>query len=75
MKGARERGTLENEKTPIFGMIQRGGAVVVRMLENVQQTTIRPLIERFIAPGSRVYIDEYDIYHRLPEWGFNTISL
>jgi len=52
-------------------MIQRGGAVVVRMLENVQQATIRPLIERFIAPGTRVYTDEYDIYHRLPEWGFS----
>ena len=71
LKGARGRGTLENEKPPIFGMIQRGGAVVVRMLENVQQTTIRPLIERFIAPGSRVYTDEYDIDHRLPEWGFD----
>jgi len=52
-------------------MIQRGGAVVVRMLENVQQATIRPLIERFIALGTRVYTDEYDIYHRLPDWGFD----
>ena len=52
-------------------MIQRGGGIVVRMLENVQQATIRPLIERFIAPGTRVYTDEYDIYRRLPEWGFD----
>jgi len=62
---------LANEKPPIFGMIQRGGAVVVRMLENVQQVTIRPLIAQCIAPGTRVYTDEYDIYHRLPEWGFD----
>lgn len=41
------------------------------MLENVRQVTIRPLIERFIAPGTRVYTDEYDIYRRLPEWGFD----
>ena len=52
-------------------MIQRGGAVVIRMLENVKQITIQPLIEQFIAPGTRVYTDEYDIYHRLPEWGFD----
>ena len=57
MKGARGRGTLANEKPPIFGMIQRGGAVVVRMLENVQQTTIQPLIEQFITPGTRIYTD------------------
>ena len=48
-------------------MVQRGGAVVIRMLENVQQATIRPLIAQRIAPGTRVYTDEYDIYHRLPE--------
>src|SRR5512143_1817923 len=71
LKGARGRGTLETEKPPIFGMIQRGGAVVVRMLENVQQATIRPLIERGIAPGTHVHTDEYDIYHRLPEWRFD----
>ena len=64
-------GTLEKEKPPIFGMIQRGGAVGVRMLDNVQQATIRPLIERFIAPGTRVHTDEYDIYRRLTEWGFD----
>ena len=38
-------GTLAKEKPPIFGMIQRTGAVVIRMLENVQQTTIAPLIQ------------------------------
>jgi transposase len=52
-------------------MVQRGGAVVIRMLENVQQATIRPLIQRFIAPETRVYTDEYDIYNRLSEWGFD----
>ena len=31
------------EKPPIFGMIQRGGEVVIRMLENVQQRTIKPI--------------------------------
>jgi transposase-like protein len=50
-------------------MIQRGGKVVIRMLADVQQATIRSLICRFIAPGSTVYTDEYGIYHRLPVWG------
>ena len=35
LKGSRGRGTLEKEKPPIFGMIERGGQVVIRML--VQQ--------------------------------------
>ena len=50
LKGARGRGTLEKEKPPIFGMIQRGGAVVIRMLEKVQPATIRPLIQTLYRP-------------------------
>jgi hypothetical protein len=31
------------------------------MLANVQQVTIKPLIQAIIAPGTLVYTDEYDI--------------
>jgi transposase-like protein len=51
-------------------MFQRAGAVVIRMLENVQQVTIGPLIRRTIVEGSLVYTDEYDIYSRLEGWGY-----
>src|SRR5262249_27958723 len=70
LKGAPGRGTLEKEKPPIFGMIQRTGEVVIRMLANVRPVTIEPLIRTTIAPGSVIYTDEYDIYHRLDEWGY-----
>ena len=70
LKGERVRGTLAKEKPPIFGMSQRGGEVVIRMLEDVQQVTIKPLIDRMIAKGTLVYTDEYDIYGRLIEWGY-----
>src|SRR5690606_24154095 len=70
LKGSRGRGTLEKEKPPIFGMIQRTGEVVIRMLANVQQVTIGPIVRATIAPGTVVYTDEYDIYHRLSEWGY-----
>ena len=51
-------------------MIQRGGQVVMRMLSNVRQITIQPLIEKVIASGTTVFTDEYDIYARLPQWGY-----
>jgi transposase len=70
LKGERGRGTLAKEKPPILGMIQRTGAVVIRMLENVQQATIAPLIQQTITKGTVVYTDEYDIYSRLTEWGY-----
>jgi len=57
---------LEKDKPPILGLIQRGGEVVLRMLTNVQQATIKPVITAAIAPGILVHTDEYAIYARLP---------
>ena len=51
-------------------MIQRGGQIVIEMLADVKQRTIGPLIKRTISPGADVYTDEYDIYARLPQWGY-----
>jgi len=70
LKGARGRGTLEKEKPPIFGMIQRNGDVCIQMLANVQQNTIKPFIVETIAKGSLIYTDEYNIYNRLKSWGY-----
>lgn len=51
-------------------MIQRGGEVVITMLANVQQATIKPLIKSTIAPGSLIYTDEYAIYTPVVKWGY-----
>jgi len=56
-------------------MLQRDGEVVIRMLPNVQQATIKPVMTGIIAPGSLVYTDEYNIYDRLPEWGYEHKSV
>ena len=40
------------------------------MLPNVQQQTIKPIIESVVAKGTLIYTDEYDIYARLPKWGY-----
>jgi transposase-like protein len=57
---------LEKAKPQIFGMIERGGKVVIRMLANVQQA----IIEKTVAKGSNVYTDEYRIYAGLPGLGY-----
>ena len=64
------RGTQEKDKPPVLGLIQRGGQVVLQMLPNVQQATIKPVIQDAVAPGALVHTDEYDIYARLPTWGY-----
>ena len=42
-------------------MIQRNGEVVVKMLANVQQTTLKPSIQATVSAGTLIYTDEYDI--------------
>ena len=70
LKGARGRRTPEKEKPPVFGIIQQAGQVVIFILENVKQKTLKPLIESTIASRTQIYTDEYDIYSCLPQWGY-----
>jgi len=70
LKGAPGRSTLEKEKPPILGIIQRSGDVAIFMLPDVQRKTIEPILRSVIEPGSLVNTDEYVIYNRLPEWGY-----
>jgi hypothetical protein len=51
-------------------MIQRGCQVVIRILSDVKQRTIKPVITETITPGATVMTEEYDIYAKLPEWGY-----
>jgi transposase len=75
LQGPCGRGTLEKERPPVFGMMQRGGQVVIKLMANVQQKTIEPLIKAAIVPGTRVYTDEYSIYARLRSWGYGHKSV
>jgi transposase len=40
------------------------------MLPNVQQVTIKPVITKVVNAGASIFTDEYDIYARLPAWGY-----
>jgi transposase len=44
--------------------------VVLRMLANVRQKTIQPIIEATVAKDTLVHTDEYRTYARLPAWGY-----
>ena len=53
---------MAKEKPPILGLLQRGGEVVVRMLANVQQATIRPVGQlTAVLPG---IVEERREHHR-----------
>jgi len=53
------------DKTPVLGMIQRGGKLNAMVVPNTQQASIQPLIKQFVRPDSRLISDEWHGYRGL----------
>lgn len=70
LRGARGRGSLDKEKPPVLGIVERGGDVALFMLPNVQIKTIEPILRSRVQCGANIFTDEYAIYGRLTEWGY-----
>jgi transposase-like protein len=64
------RGDWESDRIPVFGLLQRQGEVRLFVLPNVQTETIRPIIERMVCRGAKVYTDSYSIYNFLRRAGY-----
>jgi transposase len=60
-------GRAPGNKTPVFGMVERGGRVVAKVTPDVKAKTIFPIIHERVLPASTVYTDEYPIYDHLDE--------
>jgi transposase-like protein len=61
------RGRDNDEKTPVFGMVERGGKgrVLAYVTPDAKAATLFPIIEEKILPNSIVYSDEYSTYDKL----------
>ncbi len=69
MRGKRKRGR-GTEKSPVFGMVERGGAVIAKVVPNCQRATVMPIIKAHVEEGSEVFTDEYVIYKTLEKEGY-----
>ena len=49
------QGRSTKTKTPIFGMLQRDGKVIVMKVENTKGKTLMPIVEQFVKKGSTTY--------------------
>lgn len=48
------------DKVPVFGMYQRNGSLVAKVVENTQAKTLLPHIIKHIVPGSTVFTDGWE---------------
>jgi transposase-like protein len=67
--GTRGRGAAN--KTIIFGMMQRKGQVMTKVVPNVAKKTLQPIIEENVLDGATVHTDELKSYKGLKKVGFN----
>jgi transposase len=60
-------GRSNDEKTPVFGMVERGGRVLAYVTPDARTKTILPIIHEKVLPESVVYTDDFPIYDKLAE--------
>jgi transposase-like protein len=66
--GKRGRGAVG--KTVVFGMLQRKGQVMTKVVPDVRRKTLQPLIEQNVVMGSTVHSDELHSYKGLDKKGY-----
>lgn len=62
-KGKRGRGAVG--KTPVFGLLKRGGKVYTKIINDVKSETLMPIIQEKVIPDSIVYSDSWRGYNVL----------
>jgi transposase len=65
-----KRGRGAPGKTVLFGMLERQGDVMTRIVENVRRTSLEPHILANVKRGSTVSTDELKSYARLARLGY-----
>lgn len=65
VKNPAGRGFLD--KTPVIGMLKRGGEVRTKVIDNTKTSSLRPAVMNHIKEGSIVYTDDWHGYDLLPE--------
>lgn len=70
-KGVRKVGYNGREnKTIVFGMFERGGAVRAKVVAGTGGEELLPLVAKHVEPGATVYTDEHAPYKLLPSMGY-----
>ena len=64
-----KRGRGAPNKTVVFGMLERDGDVMAKVVPNVRKNTLQPIIKENVERGSTVHTDELKSYYGLAKAG------
>jgi transposase len=68
IKGKRGRGA--SGKTPVFGILQRGGTVYTEIVPNCSRKTLQAIIRGKVDPESIIHSDKWPGYDGLVDMGY-----
>lgn len=55
-------------KTPVLGIIERGGNVILRVTEETNGRTLKPLLEQYIDESARIFTDTFGAYNEINKY-------
>jgi transposase-like protein/ribosomal protein L37AE/L43A len=61
-------------KTPIIGMLERGGPLVAQVVDSNKANVVRPLIRRNVRIGSQLLTDEFKVYQGMDGYKHKTVN-
>jgi len=53
----------DKKKTPVIGLVERGGRAYAKVIKNAKAETLVPIIRKRVIPGSVVYTDQFGAYN------------
>lgn len=68
---SRRREGTHKDKQPIFGIVERKGRVIARVVPDVKEKTLLPILATHVLPSTTVYTDSYVSYDNVGWMGRN----
>lgn len=65
-----KRGRGADGKTILFGMLDRDGYVMTKVVADTKGSTLKPIIAENVEKGSTIHTDEYSPYNGLDKMGY-----
>jgi transposase-like protein len=62
------------EKTPVWGVVERGGKVAAHVVASTQWRTLKPYVQAYIAPRATVYTDKATTYRWMTGYNHQSVD-
>lgn len=73
-RGRKITGTGGKDKTAVLGILERGGKIVTKVVENTKKNTLQSEIREHVLAGSAIFTDSLQSYNGLDEFQHEVVD-